>query len=76
MNIEQLQALNMPKSTGLLNEATSTFSTGMITARKAMEACYYLADAAVSGTQMLSLTMKEALIEQMSNNSINNVETK
>ena len=76
MDINTLQALNMPKSTGLLNEVATTTSTALITARKVMQAGYYLADAAVSGTQMLSYSMREALIEQMSNNSINNVETK
>ena len=76
MNIEQLQSLNMPKSTGLLNEVATTTSTALITARKVMEAGYYLADASVSASQMLSYSMREALIEQMSNNSINNVETK
>lgn len=76
MDINQLQSLNMPKSSGLLNEVATTASTAMITARKAMEAGYYLADATVSATQMLSFSMREALIEQIQNNSINNVETK
>ena len=76
MDIKQLEALNMPKSTGLLNEVATTASTAMITARKVMEAGYYLADASVSASQMLSYSMREALIEQMSNNSLNNVETK
>ena len=76
MDIKQLQSLNMPKSNGLLNEVATTTSTALITARKVMEAGYYLADASVSASQMLSYSMREALIEQMSNNSINNVETK
>ena len=76
MDIKTLQSLNMPKSTGLLNEVATTASTAMITARKVMEAGYYLADASVSASQMLSYSMREALIEQMSNNSLNNVETK
>lgn len=75
MDINTLQSLNMPKSSGLLNEVAVTASTAMITARKVMEAGYYLADASVSASQMLSYSMREALIEQLQNNSVNNVET-
>ena len=76
MDISTLKALNMPKSNGLLNEAAATASTAMITARKAMEACYYLADASVSASQMLSYSMREALAEQVNCFALNNVETK
>ena len=68
--------INMPKSTGILNEAAATASTAMITARKVMEASYYLADASASASKMLSLSMREALIEQMNCFALNNVETK